>query len=84
MCSVCDNWKIKYLNLSSICESSIGDRIESEKPQIIIASIEKISDPIVQKQMLSVNLVYISLDEAQVQGKLFFIFYILGGLVLSS
>ena len=69
MCSVCDDWKIKYLNLSRICESSIADTIESEKPQILIASIEKISDPIVQKQLLGVNLDYISVDEAQVQGK---------------
>jgi hypothetical protein len=63
---VCDDWNIKYLNLSGIDESSIGEKVATERPHILIASIEKISDPLVQKQLFSVKLDYISVDEAQV------------------
>ena len=66
MCAICDLWGIKYLNLSSINESSIGDCLKTEKPQVLIASIEKISDTHVQKQLSSLKLEYISVDEAQV------------------
>ena len=66
MCLVCEAWGIKYLNLSALDERSICDQITETTPKIIICSIEKISDPCVQKQLFNVNLDYIALDEAQV------------------
>ena len=71
MCMVCEDWGIKYLNLSSIDGSTIGDQIAAYKPQILIASIENISDPLVQKQLFNVKLEYISVDEAQVSCALY-------------
>ena len=66
MCMVCEDWGITYLNLSSIDGSTIGDQIAEYAPQILIASIENISDPIIQKQLFNLKLEYISVDEAQV------------------
>ena len=66
MCQVCEDWRISYLNLSSISEAVIGEEIVARKPQILIASIEKISDPNVQKQFANLKLEYIAVDEAQV------------------
>ena len=66
MCQVCESWGIKYLNISSINESLIEEQINAEKPQIIFSSIEKISNQHVEKQLIHLELVYISVDEAQV------------------
>ena len=66
MCSVCKLWGINFLNLSSISEVLIGETILAQKPQILISSIEKISNPGVQKQLSNLSLEYISIDEAQV------------------
>ena len=67
MVGVCDTWGIKHLNLASISVKSIARYIEAEKPQILIASIEMISNVDVQKELSSLSLDYIALDEAQVQ-----------------
>ena len=69
MCSVCKLWGINFLNLSSVSEVLIGETILAQKPQILISSIEKISNPDVQKQLSSLSLEYISVDEAQVNFK---------------
>ena len=68
MCDVCDQWNIEYLNLSSLSDpKDIEVEIEVKKPHIIIASIEKISDALVQKALMNVKFEYISVDEAQVK-----------------
>ena len=66
MCQVCENWGINYLNLSSIDEAEIGEKVLTMKPKILITSIEKISNLNVQKQLSNLKLEYISVDEAQV------------------
>ena len=66
MCQVCDKWGIKYLNISSINESLIKETLSADKPKIVLSSIEKISNPQVQKQLSNLELVYISVNEAQV------------------
>ena len=73
MCNVCSSWGIKYLNLSTVQEDTIGEKVNSEQPKIIISSIEKISSSTVQKQLFNVKFVYISLDEAQVIHPLLFV-----------
>lgn len=73
MCNVCSSWGIKYLNLSTVQEDTIGEKVNSEQPKIIISSIEKINSSTVQKQLFNVKFVYISLDEAQVIHPLLFI-----------
>ena len=69
MCKVCEDWGINYLNLSSINEAAIGEKVLSMKPQILISSIEKISNLSIQKQLSNLKLEYISVDEAQVNIK---------------
>ena len=66
MCAVCQDWGIKHLNLSTVEVSRIGDVIAEEEPSILISSIEKINDPLVQKQLFNLKLEYIAVDEAQV------------------
>ena len=73
MCNVCSSWGIKYLNLSTVQEDTIGEKVNSEQPKIIISSIEKISSSNVQKQLFNVKFDYISVDEAQVIHPLLFI-----------
>ena len=68
MCDVCEQWNIAYLNLSSLSDpKDIEVEIDVKKPRIIIASIEKISDALVQKALMNVKFEYISVDEAQVK-----------------
>ena len=67
MVGVCETWGIKHLDLSSISVKTISKYIEAEKPQILISSIEMISNVDVQKELSSLSLDYIALDEAQVQ-----------------
>ena len=66
MCAVCQDWGIKYLNLSTVEVSRIGVEIAEEEPSILISSIEKINDPLVQKELFNLKLEYIAVDEAQV------------------
>ena len=66
MCTICEEWGIKYLNLGAIDVNSIADHIAAEKPFILISSIEKINNPEVQKQLFNLKLDYIAIDEAQV------------------
>ena len=66
MSIVCDEWGISYLNISLCDVDAIGDRLKTEKPRIILASVEKISDHAVQKQLSVVKFDYIAVDEAQV------------------
>ena len=67
MCDICEAWKISYLNLSNFSSPQhIQTEIESKNPQIIIASIEKISDLAIQKALINVKLDYVAIDEAQV------------------
>ena len=67
MSEVCFNWGINCVNLSLVNVEAIGELIKaSEKPLIIIASVEKVNDPLVQKQLGGLVLQYIAVDEAQV------------------
>ena len=67
MCQICEKWGISCLNLSLVNVEAVGDRIKSlGKPLIIIGSIEKVSDLMVQRQLGGVKLQYIAVDEAQV------------------
>ena len=66
MSKVCEEWGIACLNISVCDVSKIRERIKSECPRIILSSVEKISDPEVQKQLMEFKLSYIAVDEAQV------------------
>ena len=68
MCDTLSQWQIKYLNLSGVSESrDIKAKLKQNSPRNIIASIEKISDGLVQKSLLDIKLEYIAVDEAQVR-----------------
>ena len=67
MCDICQEWQIAFVNLSSFSDpNEIQLEVETKKPRIILASIEKISDLRIQKGLVNVRLDYVSLDEAQV------------------
>ena len=66
MIRICGEWGIECLNLSAVPQDEIGEQITTLKPKILISSIEKISDPGVQKQLLNIKCSYIAIDEAQV------------------
>ena len=71
---ICEQWGISYLNISLIDVVEIADRIKSVKPHILIASVEKISDSSVQKQLGGLDLKYIAVDEAQASLLVFVLF----------
>ena len=66
MCKICEDWGITYINVSVVDVNTIRDRLINENPRIIVASVEKISDPCVQCQLRDLKLNYIAVDEAQV------------------
>ena len=66
MAGICDSWDIPYLNLSDINPLEIQEKIDSEDPKILLASIEDITNPVIQSQIQNVDVSYIALDEAQV------------------
>ena len=67
MCDICEAWRISFLNLSTFSNPrEIQTEIESNSPQIIIASIEQISDLGIQKALINIKLDYVAIDEAQV------------------
>ena len=66
MAGICDSWDIPYLNLSEINPLEIQEKIDSEDPKILLASIEDITNPVIQSQIQNVDVSYIALDEAQV------------------
>ena len=67
MSQICFDWGINCVNISLVDVETIGELIKSRgKPLIIIASVEKVSDPLVQKQLVGLDLQYIAVDEAQV------------------
>ena len=59
-------WGIKYINLGKISSVSIANRIEKEKPNILLSNIERLEDSTVQSALLSVRLRYVAIDELQV------------------
>ena len=59
-------WGIKYINIGKISPISIADRIEREKPSILLTNIERLEDTTVQSALLSVRLRYVAIDELQV------------------
>ena len=59
-------WGIKYINLGKISPVSIANRIEKEKPNILLSNIERLEDSTVQSALLSVRLRYVAIDELQV------------------
>ena len=59
-------WGIKYINIGKISPISIADRIEREKPSILLTNIERLEDTTVQSALLSVRLSYVAIDELQV------------------
>ena len=62
----CKAWNIPFLNLSSVSIEDIKSKVVSSGARIVIASIEKISDVLVQKAIRDINVNYISVDECQV------------------
>ena len=66
MAGICDSWDIPYLNLSEINPLEIQEKIDREDPKILLASIEDITNPVIQSQIQNVDVSYIALDEAQV------------------
>ena len=73
MTKVCSEWNISCMNISKCPTEDIGFMLSSTKPRIIIASIEKVNDYSVQKQLVDLKLCYIAVDEAQVT--IFFLSY---------
>ena len=55
----CKAWNIPFLNLSSVSIEDIKSKFVSSGARIVIASIEKISDVLVQKAIRDVNVNYI-------------------------
>ena len=74
---VCSEWGISYLNISKCAVSDIGGLLSSTNPRIIIASVEKINDIGVQKQLAGLKLCYIAVDEAQVSCICYIFYFIL-------
>ena len=68
MASICTTWKIPYLNLSETPPLEIEAKILATEPKILLASIEDISNPLIQSQLQNVEVSYVALDEAQVCG----------------
>ena len=66
MTRVCNELEISCLNVSRCPVFEIRDTLNSQKPRIIIASIEAINDPSVQMQFAGLKLCYVAVDEAQV------------------
>ena len=66
MTKICSEWNISCVNISKCPTEDIGFMLSSTKPRIIIASIEKVNDYNVQKQLFDLKLCYIAVDEAQV------------------
>ena len=67
MASICENWKIPYLNISG-CKNpaEISSKLLEVEPKIILTSIEDISNFAVQTQLQSLTVSYIAIDECQV------------------
>ena len=63
---ICEQWGIRFLNISMMDVEDIAEQIKSVNPRILIASVEKISDSRFQKQIGGLDLKYIAFDEAQV------------------
>ena len=67
MCDNCDSWGIRYVNLSTFSNiDELQTELEIVNPHILIASVEKISDSMIQKALMNVKLEYVAIDEAQV------------------
>ena len=66
MANICSSWNIPYLNLSETQPLQIQEKIDSEDPKILLASIEDISNPTIQAQLQNTDVAYVALDEAQV------------------
>ena len=73
---ICEQWGISYLNISVIDVVEIAAQIKSVNPRILIASVEKISDSSVRKQLGGLDLKYIAVDEAQASLPFLFLFFI--------
>ena len=67
MATICQNWDIPYLNISDITNPvEISSKLEETEPKIILASIEDVSNPVIQGQLQLLLVSYIALDECQV------------------
>ena len=78
MAKICENWDIPYLDLSDIHNpSEIQPKMEELDPKIILTSIEDISNPLIQSQLQTADVSYVTIDEAQVDLWLVFLYSLL-------
>ena len=67
MSKICEAWKIPYINLSNITSrESTPTFTHSQAQKIILASIEDLTDVMIQKYLLSLKISYVAVDECQV------------------
>ena len=59
-------WGTTFLHLGTVRPENIGDILKKEKPNILIASIERLQEKAVLAALLTIKLCYVSVDEAQV------------------
>ena len=57
---------IKFINIKKIQPSELATKIETEKPRMLVANVESLASPAMQRVISRFPLAFIAVDECQV------------------